>query len=42
MDIQQRDDLPVPHSLPEVQRLFPDDKACARYLLTLRWRDGFV
>lgn len=42
MDIHQRDDLPFPHSLPEFQRIFPDDKACARYLLKLRWRDGFV
>jgi len=42
MDIHQRDDLPFPHSLPEFQRLFPDDKACARYLLKLRWRDGFI
>ena len=42
MDSHQRDDLPFPHSLPEFQRLFPDDKACARYLLKLRWRDGFI
>jgi hypothetical protein len=42
MDIHQRDDLPFPHSLPEFQRLFPDDNACARDLLKLRWRDGFV
>lgn len=35
-------DLPFPNSLPEFQRLFPDDAACARYLEQIRWRDGFV
>jgi hypothetical protein len=35
-------DLPFPRSLPEFQRLFPDDAACARYLETARWREGFV
>lgn len=35
-------DLPFPRSLPEFQRLFPDDAACARYLEQIRWRDGFV
>src|SRR6202048_3341688 len=28
--------------LPEFQRLFPDDTACAAYLEAIRWRDGFV
>ena len=37
-----RDDLPFPGSLPEFQRLFPDDLACAAYLEAIRWRDGFV
>ena len=32
MDIFQRVDLPFPQSLPEFQRLFPDDAACATYL----------
>src|SRR3984957_11518060 len=37
-----RADLPFPGSLPEFQRLFPDDTACAAYLEAIRWRDGFV
>ena len=41
-DVLQRDDLPFPHSLPEFQRLFPDDAACAAYLERARWRNGFV
>lgn len=28
--------------LTEFQRLFPDDAACAAYLVTVRWPDGFV
>jgi hypothetical protein len=35
-------DLPFPRSLPEFQKLFPDDAACAAYLETARWREGFV
>jgi len=34
--------LPFPKSLPEFQRLFPDDAACAAYVERLRWRDGFA
>src|SRR6202453_1570007 len=30
-----------PTSLPEFQRVFPDDAACARYLESIRWPDGF-
>ena len=30
------------HSLPEFQRLFPDDAACAAYLEKARWGDGFA
>src|SRR5580693_1591300 len=37
-----RADPPFPGSLPEFQRLFPDDAACAAYLEAIRWRDGFV
>ena len=37
-----RADLPFPHSLPEFQRLFPDDAACAAYLEKARWGDGFA
>src|ERR1700694_5582609 len=35
-----RADLPFPGSLPEFQRLFPDDTAFAAYLEAIRWRDG--
>src|SRR5258705_12305053 len=35
-------DLLFPGSLPEFQRLFPDDTACAAYLEALPWRDGVV
>jgi hypothetical protein len=35
-------DLPFPTSLPDFQRLFPDDAACRAYLEKLRWPDGFV
>ena len=42
MDIHQRDDLPFPASLPEFQRLFPNDAACAAYLEKARWRKGFI
>jgi len=31
-----------PTSLPEFQRVFPDDDACARYLESIRWSDGFT
>lgn len=31
-----------PTSLPEFQRVFPDDSACARYLESLRWPMGFT
>jgi transposase-like protein len=42
IDVLDRDELPFPHSLPEFQRLFPDEAACADYLECARWRDGFV
>lgn len=38
----QPDDHPFPRSLPEFQRLFPDDAACAVYLEKSHWRNGFV
>jgi hypothetical protein len=41
-DVLAREDLSFPHSLPEFQRLFPDDTACAAYLEKARWRDGFA
>lgn len=40
-DIHQRDDLQFPSSLPEFQRLFPNDAACAAYLEKARWCNGF-
>src|SRR3981081_2134071 len=30
-----------PTSLPEFQKVFPDDSACARYLEAIRWPHGF-
>jgi hypothetical protein len=34
--------LPFPKSLPDFQRLFPNDAACAEYLEKTRWEDGFI
>ena len=31
-----------PTSLPEFQRVFPDDDACAKYLEAMRWSGGFT
>ena len=42
IDVLDRDELPFPHSLPEFQRLFPDEAACAAYLERARWGNGFV
>jgi hypothetical protein len=42
IDILERGDLPFPHSLPEFQRLFPDEAACTSYLERARWGNGFV
>jgi transposase-like protein len=42
MDILKQTDASFPQSLPEFQRLFADDAACAAYLENARWRDGFV
>ncbi len=41
MDVLDRADLPFPHSLPEFQRFFPNDAACAAYLEKARWGDGY-
>jgi predicted RNA-binding Zn-ribbon protein involved in translation (DUF1610 family) len=38
----QRECLPFPRSLPEFQRLFPDDAACAAYLERTSWDGSFV
>ena len=42
MDVLDRTDLQFPQSLPEFQRLFPDDATCAAYLERSRWGDGFA
>src|SRR3954470_11009184 len=42
MDVLNRADLPFPEPLPEFQRLFPDDTACAAYLEKARWGEGFA
>ena len=42
VDVLDRDKLPFPKSLPEFQRLFPDDGACAAWLEKARWPDGFA
>lgn len=34
--------MKFPTTLPEFQRVFPDDGACARYLEAMRWPDGFA
>ena len=42
IDVLERDDLPFPRSLPEFQRLFPDEAAGAAYLERARWSNGFA
>ena len=42
IDVLDRGDLPFPGSLPEFQRLFPDEAACAAYLERARWGKGFA
>lgn len=41
-DIFQRPELPFPKSLPDMQKMFPDDAACAAYLERIRWEHGFA
>ena len=41
-DVFLHADLAFPKSLPQFQRLFPDDAACATYLERIRWEHGFV
>lgn len=31
-----------PTSLPEFQKVFPNDDACEKYLESIRWTDGFI
>jgi hypothetical protein len=40
-DIHKWEHLPFPKSLPQFQKLFPDNAACARYLEGAKWPDGF-
>jgi hypothetical protein len=42
IDVFAQGNLPFPRSLPEFQRLFPDEAACAAYLERARWNDGFI
>lgn len=42
IDVLERDDLAFPRSLPEFQRIFPDEAACATYLERTRWGNGFI
>lgn len=35
-------DLPFPKSLPDFQKLFPTDDACASYLEKIKWPFGFM
>jgi len=39
MHIVAREDLSFPQSLPDFQRIFPDNTACAAYLEKARWSD---
>jgi hypothetical protein len=41
IDVHGRGDLPFPSNLPEFQRLFPNDAACAAHLERVRWENGF-
>jgi hypothetical protein len=41
LGFHQVEDLDFPSSLPEFQRLFPDDAACAAYLERIRWEHSF-
>ncbi len=41
-DVLLHAELPFPTSLPQFQRLFPDDTACAHYLEQIRWGAGFT
>jgi transposase-like protein len=42
MDVLDHTSLAFPQSLPEFQRLFPDDAACAAYLEKSRWDGRFI
>lgn len=40
-DVLQWEHLPFPRSLPQFQKLFPDDAACGRWLEAAKWPKGF-
>ena len=40
--LKAKDEPPFPATLPEFEKLFPDDAACAAYLESVAWPDGFV
>jgi transposase-like protein len=40
-DVHKWENLPFPKSLPQFQKLFPDNESCARYLEGARWPKGF-
>lgn len=42
MDGLAHADIPFPESLPDFQRLFPDEAACAAYLEKVRWNGNFA
>lgn len=42
IDVLERGDLAFPLSLPEFQRLFPNEAACAAYLEHTRWGNCFA
>lgn len=42
IDVLDREDLSFPRSLPEFQKMFPNEAACASYLERSRWIGGFV
>lgn len=41
-DVHQWEHLPFPKSLPDFQKLFPDNAACALYLEGAKWPKGFT
>ena len=41
-DVHEWEHLGFPKSLPDFQRLFPDDAACATYLEGAKWPKGFA
>ena len=40
-DVHKWENLPFPKSLPQFQKMFPNNESCARYLEGARWPKGF-